>query len=52
MSSAVEAKDERLHVPLSAETKTMLQRAAKYRHKTVSQFVLTILESMHQEPQF
>ncbi|WP_245152483.1 hypothetical protein [Allopusillimonas soli] len=52
MSSAVEAKDERLHVPLSAEAKTMRQRAANYRHKTVSQIVLTILESMHQEPQF
>ena len=41
MSSIVEAKDDRLQVRLSAEAKTMLQRAANYRHKTVSQFVLT-----------
>ena len=41
MSSIVEAKDDRLQVRLNAEAKTMLQRAANYRHKTVSQFVLT-----------
>ncbi|WP_298013037.1 DUF1778 domain-containing protein [uncultured Castellaniella sp.] len=41
MSSIVEAKDERLQVRLNAEAKTVLQRAANYRHKTVSQFVLT-----------
>lgn len=40
MSSIVEAKDERLQVRLNAEAKTVLQRAAGYRHKTVSQFVL------------
>lgn len=41
MSSIVEAKDDRLQVRLNAEAKTVLQRAANYRHKTVSQFVLT-----------
>ena len=41
MSSTVEAKDDRLQVRLNAEAKTVLQRAANYRHKTVSQFVLT-----------
>ncbi len=41
MSSIVEAKDERLQVRLNAEAKTVLQRAANYSHKTVSQFVLT-----------
>ena len=41
MSSIVEAKDDRLQVRLSAEAKAVLQRAANYRHKTVSQFVLT-----------
>jgi uncharacterized protein (DUF1778 family) len=40
MSSTAEAKDERLQVRLNAEAKTVLQRAAGYRHKTVSQFVL------------
>lgn len=41
MSSIVEAKDDRLQVRLNAEAKAVLQRAANYRHKTVSQFVLT-----------
>ncbi|KDC75188.1 DUF1778 domain-containing protein [Bordetella bronchiseptica] len=41
MSGTAEVKDERLQVRLNAEAKTMLQRAASYRHKTVSQFVLT-----------
>lgn len=41
MSNIVETKDDRLQVRLSAEAKTVLQRAANYRHKTVSQFVLT-----------
>jgi len=40
MSSIAEAKDDRLQVRLNAEAKTVLQRAASYRHKTVSQFVL------------
>ncbi|MBV6305642.1 DUF1778 domain-containing protein [Candidimonas humi] len=41
MSGAAETKDDRLQVRLSAEAKTVLQLAANYRHKTVSQFVLT-----------
>jgi len=41
MPSTSEAKDDRLQVRLNAEAKTVLQRAANYRHKTVSQFVLT-----------
>lgn len=41
MSSTVEAKDDRLQVRLNADAKAVLQRAANYRHKTVSQFVLT-----------
>lgn len=41
MPRIVEAKDDRLHIRLSAEAKTVLQRAANYRHKRVSQFVLT-----------
>ena len=41
MSNTGEAKNERLQVRLNAEAKTVLQRAANYRHKTVSQFVLT-----------
>ncbi len=45
MPRMAEAKDDRLQVRLDAETKHMLQRAASYRHKTVSQFVLaTALE--------
>ena len=34
-------KDERLQLRLDAQAKSRLQRAASYRHKTVSQFVLT-----------
>jgi uncharacterized protein (DUF1778 family) len=46
MPKAVDIKDDRLQVRLDAEAKTMLQRAAGYRHKTVSQFVLaTALEA-------
>jgi len=41
MTRATEAKDDRLQVRLNAEAKIALQRAANYRHKTVSQFVLT-----------
>jgi uncharacterized protein (DUF1778 family) len=41
MHSTAEAKDDRLQVRLNAEAKVTLQRAASYRHKTVSQFVLT-----------
>jgi len=38
-------KDDRLQVRLDAKSKSALQRAASYRHKTVSQFVLaTALE--------
>ncbi len=41
MPRTTEAKDERLQVRLDAEAKSVLQRAAGYRHKTVSQFVLS-----------
>ncbi|MEX2616821.1 MAG: DUF1778 domain-containing protein [Alphaproteobacteria bacterium] len=45
MPRAAEAKDDRLQVRLDAGSKSVLQRAAGYRHKTVSQFVLaTALE--------
>ena len=45
MPRAAETKDDRLQVRLDAESKSVLQRAASYRHKTVSQFVLaTALE--------
>lgn len=45
MPRAADIKDERLQVRLDAESKAVLQRAASYRHKTVSQFVLaTALE--------
>lgn len=45
MPRAADIKDDRLQVRLDAESKTVLQRAAGYRHKTVSQFVLaTALE--------
>jgi uncharacterized protein (DUF1778 family) len=40
MPRAVETKDDRLQVRLDAESKSVLQRAASYRHKTVRQFVL------------
>ena len=45
MPRAAETKDDRLQVRLDAASKSVLQRAAGYRHKTVSQFVLaTALE--------
>ena len=45
MSKTADIKEDRLQVRLDAESKSMLQRAASYRHKTVSQFVLaTALE--------
>ncbi|WP_298727672.1 DUF1778 domain-containing protein [uncultured Ferrovibrio sp.] len=45
MPRTAETKDDRLQVRLDAESKSVLQRAASYRHKTVSQFVLaTALE--------
>ena len=40
MPGAAETKDDRLQVRLDAESKSVLQRAASYRHETVSQFVL------------
>ncbi len=40
MPRVVKTKDDRLQVRLDAESKSVLQRAANYRHKTVSQFVL------------
>ena len=45
MAQTAETKDERLQVRLDSTSKQVLQRAARYRHKTVSQFVLaTALE--------
>jgi uncharacterized protein (DUF1778 family) len=45
MSRTVDIKDDRLQVRLDTESKNTLQRAANYRHKTISQFVLaTALE--------
>ncbi len=45
MPRATETKDDRLQMRLDAEAKSVLQRAANYRHETVSQFVLaTALE--------
>lgn len=45
MPRTADIKDDRLHVRLDAEAKRVLQRAANYRHKSVSQFVLaTALE--------
>lgn len=45
MPRPAETKDDRLQVRLDAESKSVLQRAASYRHKTVSQFVLaTVME--------
>ena len=41
MSKAAEIRADRLQVRLDATSKGLLQRAATYRHKTVSQFVLT-----------
>ena len=45
MLKTAETKDDRLQVRLDAASKSILQRAASYRRKTVSQFVLaTALE--------
>jgi len=45
MPKTAESKDDRLQVRLDAASKSRLQRAASYRRKTVSQFVLaTALE--------
>jgi uncharacterized protein (DUF1778 family) len=41
MSRAAERKDDRLQVRLDAQSKGILQRAANYRRKTVSQFILS-----------
>ena len=41
MPKTAETKDDRLQVRLDAVSKSVLQRAANYRRKTVSQFVLT-----------
>jgi uncharacterized protein (DUF1778 family) len=40
MTKTVETKDDRLQVRLDVVSKGVLQRAASYRRKTVSQFVL------------
>jgi uncharacterized protein (DUF1778 family) len=45
MPRTADIKDDRLQLRLDAGSKAVLQRAASYRHKTVSQFVLaTALE--------
>ena len=45
MPAAAKAKQERIQIRLDAQAKNVLQRAAGYRHKTLSQFVLgTALE--------
>ena len=45
MPTTAEAKQERLQIRLDAQAKSILQRAAGHRHKTLSQFVLgTALE--------
>jgi uncharacterized protein (DUF1778 family) len=45
MPRTADIKNDRLQVRLDADSKAVLQRAAGYRHKTVSQFVLaTALE--------
>ncbi|HRO59297.1 MAG TPA: DUF1778 domain-containing protein [Burkholderiaceae bacterium] len=41
MPKTAESKDNRLQVRLDAASKSVLQRAANYRRKTVSQFVLS-----------
>jgi len=40
MPRTASTKDDRLQIRLDAEAKRTLQRAASYRHKTVSQFVV------------
>jgi uncharacterized protein (DUF1778 family) len=41
VSTVTEPKQERLQVRLDTQAKGVLQRAASYRHKTLSQFVLS-----------
>lgn len=41
MPKTAETRDDRLQVRLDAASKSVLQRAASYRRKTVSQFVLS-----------
>lgn len=41
MPPAVETKQERLQIRLDAQVKSILQRAAGHRRKTLSQFVLS-----------
>ena len=41
MKNASEVKNERLQMRLDTKTRNMLQRAANYGHKTLSQFVLS-----------
>lgn len=41
MRKVAQAKEERLQVRLDARAKGVLQRAASYRHKTLSEFVLS-----------
>jgi uncharacterized protein (DUF1778 family) len=41
MPTLADTKEDRLQVRLNTDAKLMLQRAAGYNHKTVSQFVLT-----------
>ncbi len=41
MPTAAEAKQERLQIRLDAQAKSILQRAASHRQKTLSQFVLS-----------
>jgi len=40
MSRTAETKNDRIQMRLDAESKSLLQRAADYRRKTVSEFVL------------
>ena len=42
MRKTVESRHDRLQLRLDGRSKRMLQRAANYRHETVSQFVLSI----------
>ena len=41
MATSAQIRDERLQVRLDARAKNMLQRAADYSRKSISQFVLT-----------
>ena len=42
MATTAEARHERLQIRLDTQAKNVLQRAASYRHQTLSQFVLGI----------